>query len=202
MFHTRSLYGKAAALMIALVGLLAVPRAGAAQTVTGNATGARVITLGLVGGTTTLLADTGALAGTTDARDASQPTASVPPVLTGEVLQAVTLGWPDQVASAASLANLTLAVGGTGISADFVMARAGAALGGGISGASFIDNLTIGGVPILVTGDPNQTVAIPGGLVVINEQTVSADGTTVNALHAQVSGAADVVVASATAGIR
>jgi hypothetical protein len=93
-------------------------------------------------------------------------------------------------------------VGGTGISADFVMARALAALGGGVSSGSLIDNLAIGGVPIAVTGEPNQTIAIPGGQVVINEQTVSADGTTVNALHARVSGVADVVIASATAGIR
>jgi hypothetical protein len=161
-----------------------------------------VTTLGLLGGTTTVLADTGSLAGTDDARDASQVTASVPSVLSGEVLHAVTIGWPDQVASEASLANLGLTVGGTGISADFVMARALAALGGGVSSGSLIDNLAIGGVPIAVTGEPNQTIAIPGGQVVINEQTVSADGTTVNALHARVSGVADVVIASATAGIR
>jgi len=202
MHHTRSSCRTAIALMIALAGLLATPGIVAAQTVTGNATAARVTTLGLLGGTTTVLADTGALAGTSDARDASLTTASVPPVLAGEVLHAVTLGWPDQVASVASLASLTLTVGGTGITADLVMARARVALGGGISGVTTIDNLTIGGVPVLVTGEPNQTVAIPGGQVVINEQTLSADGTTVNALHAQVSGAADVVVASATAAIR
>ena len=52
-----------------------------------------------------------------------------------------------------------------------------------------------------VTGDPNQTIDLPGGVVVINEQQVSSDGaTTVNALHAVISGLADVVVASATAG--
>jgi hypothetical protein len=106
------------------------------------------------------------------------------------------------VASEASLANLGLSVGGTGISADFVMARALAALGAGISQGAIISNLRIGGMPIEVTGEPNQTVAIPGGQVVINEQTVSADGVTVNALHARVSGVSDVVIASATAGIR
>jgi hypothetical protein len=202
MRQTGSFYRKRVALMVATAGLLIGPRVGAAQTVAGNASGARVTTLGLLGGTTTVLADTGSLAGTDDARDASQVTASVPSVLSGEVLHAVTIGWPDQVASEASLANLGLTVGGTGISADFVMARALAALGGGVSSGSLIDNLAIGGVPIAVTGEPNQTIAIPGGQVVINEQTVSADGTTVNALHARVSGVADVVIASATAGIR
>ena len=38
--------------------------------------------------------------------------------------------------------------------------------------------------------------------MVLNEQTVSSAGTTVNALHAVVTGVADVVVASATAGIQ
>jgi hypothetical protein len=188
--------------MVATAGLLVGPRAGAAQTVAGNARGVRVTTLGLLGGATTVLADTGTLVGTADARDASVVTASIPSVLSGEVLHAVTIGWPDQVASEASLANLGVSVGGTGISADFVMARALAALGAGISQGSIISNLRIGGIPIEVTGEPNQTVAIPGGQVVINEQTVSADGVTVNALHARVSGVSDVVIASATAGIR
>ena len=188
--------------MVATAGLLVGPRAGAAQTVAGNARGVRVSTLGLLGGATTVLADTGTLVGTADARDASVVTASIPSVLSGEVLHAVTIGWPDQVASEASLANLGMSVGGTGISADFVMARALAALGAGISQGSIISNLRIGGIPIEVTGEPNQTVAIPGGQVMINEQTVSADGVTVNALHARVSGVSDVVIASATAGIR
>jgi len=188
--------------MVATAGLLVGPRAGAAQTVAGNARGVRVTTLGLLGGATTVLADTGTLVGTADARDASVVTASIPSMLSGEVLHAVTIGWPDQVASEASLASLGMSVGGTGISADFVMARALAALGAGISQGSIISNLRIGGIPIEVTGEPNQTVAIPGGQVVINEQTVSADGVTVNALHARVSGVSDVVIASATAGIR
>jgi hypothetical protein len=193
---------KVVALMIATAGLLIGPRAGAAQTVAGNARGAWIGTVGPLGGSTTVLADTGRLAGIDDARDASQVIASVPAVLSGEALHAVTVGWPDQVASEASLANLGLTLGGIGISADFVMARALAVLGGGISGSSIISNLKIGGVPIEVTGEPNQTVAIPGGQVVINEQTVSADGSTVNALHARISGVTDVVIASATAGIR
>ena len=202
MRQTGSFRMKVVTFMVATAGLLVGPRAGAAQTVAGNARGVRVSTLGLLGGATTVLADTGTLVGTADARDASVVTASIPSVLSGEVLHAVTIGWPDQVASEASLANLGVSVGGTGISADFVMARALAALGAGISQGSIISNLRIGGIPIEVTGEPNQTVAIPGGQVMINEQTVSADGVTVNALHARVSGVSDVVIASATAGIR
>ena len=155
----------------------------------------------LPGPTTTVLADTGTLsAGTSDALQASQLVGSIPSLLTGEALHAVTIGYPDQIDSEASLASLSLNVAGTSIGADAVMARA-MAVAGGVVGTSNIDGLSINGVPVPVTGDPNQTIGIPGGVLVINEQRVSADGTTVvNALHAIVDGVADVVVASATAG--
>ena len=202
MRQTGSFRRTVTALVVMTAGLLAWPRAGAAQTAAGNARAAGVTTFGLFGGTTTVLADTGTLGGTDDARDASSVTANVPSVLSGEVLHAVTIGWPDQVVSQASLGSLSLTVGGTGISADFVMATATAVLGAAGSGSSLVDNLSIGGVPIEATGEPNQTISIPGGQVVINEQAVSAAGTTVNALHATVTGVADVVIGSATAGIQ
>jgi hypothetical protein len=183
-------------------GLFAWPAPGDAQTVVGNAKAARVTAYSLLGGSTTALADTGALGGTSDARDAALVTASIPSVLSGEVLRAVTIGWPDQVTSEASLAGLGLTVGGIPISADFVMATATALLGGTVSGRSILENLSINGVPVAVSGEPNQTFVIPGGEVVVNQQTVSAAGTTVNALRATVFGVTDVVVASATAGIR
>jgi len=53
-----------------------------------------------------------------------------------------------------------------------------------------------------VTGQPNQTIPIFGGRVVVNEQQqILPSGRTVNALHVIVDGIADVVIASATAGI-
>ena len=183
-------------------GLFAWPVPGDAQTVVGNAKAAQVTAFSLLGGSTTALADTGALGGTSDARDAALVTAGIPSVLSGEVLRAVTIGWPDQVTSEASLAGLGLTVGGVPISADFVMATATALLRGAGSGRSILENLSINGVPVAVSGEPNQTFLIPGGEVVVNQQTVSAAGTTVNALRATVFGVTDVVVASATAGIR
>ena len=202
MRHTRS-YGSGLFALAMATALLAWPTASAAQAVVGDARAAQTTVLGFLGAaTTTVLADSGTLDSTSDARDASLDAGSVPSVFTGEVLSASTIGWPDQVASEASLANLGLTVGGTGISADFVMARATALLGGAGDGASLVDNLLINGVPISVSGSPNQMLWIPGGQVVINEQTVSAAGTTVNALHATVFGVADVVVASASAGIQ
>src|SRR2546427_12039754 len=187
----------------ALVSLLAWPGTGEAQTVTGQATAAQAsVQLGILGGTTTTtLSDTGTLGGTNDARDASALSGNIPSLLTVDVLHATTIGSPDEVDSEASLADLGLTVAGTGISADFVMARALAVLGAPGSGSSSIANLSINGVPFVVTGDANQTIPIPGGQVVVNEQTISPSGITVNAIHVTVSGVADVVIASATAGV-
>ena len=182
----------AVAAMVA--ALLVWPAAGEAQL-------GGILPGGNLPGTTTVLSDTGTLAaGTSDALQASRLTGSIPSLLTGEVLHAVTIGYSDAIDSEASLAALRLNVAGISIGADFIMARA-MTLAGSAFGTSNIDNLSIDGVPVPVTGDPNQTVGIPGGVLVINEQQVSGDGTTVvNALHAIVDGVADVVVASATAG--
>jgi hypothetical protein len=123
-------------------------------------------------------------------------------VLTAEALHATTIGWPDQAAAEASLAALGVTVAGNGISAGFVMARAAAVLGGASGGATTIDGLSINGAPITVTGQPNQTILLLGGRVVINEQQpLFPSGMTVNALHIVIDGVADVVIASATAGI-
>jgi hypothetical protein len=187
---------RATAFAIAFAGVSAWPTAGAAQTVTGQARAVQVNALD-----PTVLADTGTLGGSSDARDATLGFGLVPAVLSAEVLRAVTIGWPDQVASETSLANLSMAVGGAGISADFVMAKASALLGQPSTASAIIANLSVNGMPVAVTGMPNQHISIPGGQVVINEQIVSLSGTTVNALHATVLGLADVVIASAKAGI-
>lgn len=178
---------------------------GAAQTVTGTVGGITQTVTGTTNtllGTTAVLGGTGTLiAGTSDALQASDVTGGIANLLTGEVLRAVTIGYPDQIDSEASLAALSMSVAGTSIGADFVMSRASAAMGSGTSAVSNITNLSINGVPIAVTGAPNQTIGIPGGVVVLNEQQTLSDGTmVVNALHAIVSGVADVAVASAMAG--
>ena len=186
----------------AMVGaLLTWPMAGEAQLLTGQARAVQATVFGLFGGTTTVLADTGALGGPSDALHASAITGNVPSLLRGETLHATTIGWPDQVASQSSLAALALSVAGTTIGADFVKARALAVLGGTGTGVSDIANLSINGAPIPVSGAPNQTIFLPGGRVVINEQQTSPTTTVVNALHVTVYGVADVVIGSATAGI-
>jgi len=187
----------------ALVSLLAWPGTGEAQTVTGQASAVKATVHGALGrGTTTALSDTGTLSGTSDAREASQITGSVPSLLTGEALHATTIGYPDKVDSEASLGNLALTVGGNGILADFVMARALAVLGSAGTGLTNIAGLTIGGVPVFLTGAPNQTLSLGGLTIVLNEQMPSAGGIIVNALHVKtLDGLTDVVIGSAKAGI-
>src|SRR2546427_2934777 len=216
--HGRSALGLVALLM---AGLLALPSVGLAQlggllppigssttttttAITGDAAAVRATLFGARALPTTPppLADPGTLSGVNDARDASMDTGTVPSVLTGEVLSAGTISWPDEVDSAVSLANLNMTVAGVGITADSVVAQASQVLGAAGSGTSYIDNLSINGMPVAVTGAPNQTVWVPGGQVIINEQTISSTGTAVvNALHVAITGVADVVIASATAGI-
>ena len=212
----RKHHQRSAAVVVALLlaSLLAWPTAALAQlpqfpqlptasTVTGQATVVQATVLGLLGtATTTTLAATAPLASTSDAQDASQLTGSVPSLLSAETLSAATIGYPDQVDSVASLGSLSLNVAGVSISADLIMAQAMQALGAAASGSSSLDNLAVNGTPIAISGAPNQTVSIPGGQIVINEQTVSSTGAfVVNALHVTLNGVVDVVLASATAGI-
>ena len=213
--HGRSALGLVALL---IAGLLALPSTGLAQlggllpppptststtpTVVGNASAAQVVLLGLLGtATSTSLASTGISSANAES-DVGQDTGSIPSLLGAEVLNAATYSYPDQVDSAVSLANLNMSVAGIGIYADSVVAEASQVLGAAGSGTSYIDNLSINGIPVAVTGAPNQTIWVPGGQVVINEQTISSTGTAVvNAIHVTVTGVADVVIASATAGI-
>jgi hypothetical protein len=193
-----------------LAGLLVLPTVGLAQlggavsasTVTGQASAAQVVLLGLLGtATSTSLASTG-ISGINSESDVAQVAGSIPSLLDAEAVSVATYSYPDQVDSTASLANLGLYVGGISISADSVVAQASQAFGATGSGSSYIDNLAINGVPVSVSGDPNQTISIPGGQVVLNEQTISSTGSAVvNAIHVTVNGVADVVIASATAGI-
>jgi len=189
------------------VGIPGLPSTVAAQTSSqakaaqATVPGATVLGITLPG-TTTVLAGTGALpTGSTGALEASAITGTVPSLVSADSLHATVISLPDEVSSEASLGSLGLSVAGNTISADFIMARALAVTGGGGSGSSEIERLSINGVMVPVTGDPNQTIPIVGGAVILNEQQTGAAGAVVNALHVTVTGVADVVIASATAAI-
>jgi hypothetical protein len=153
------------------------------------------------------LVDAGPLPPSGGAEEASLLNASVPGLLTAEVLHATTTGQGNASQSEASVANLALTVAGNNISASFLRSRATATCtdgGATASGSSEITSLSVNGQTITVTGAPNQTVALPlsSGRVIINEQTSGGQGDiTVNALHVIVNGVADVIIASSHADI-
>jgi hypothetical protein len=194
-----------AVLGLMAAGVLGLPSVVAAQTASQakvvQATTAGTTVLGItLPGTTTVLADTGALPrAVTGALQASSDSGSVPALLGGDSLHATVIGLPESVASEASLGSLGISLPGIAISADLLMARALAVAGVGGSGDSEIEGLSINGVRVPVSGAPNQTVPVPGGVVVINEQQTGAAGSLVSALHVKVNGVADIVVASASA---
>ncbi|HYS78011.1 MAG TPA: choice-of-anchor P family protein [Candidatus Dormibacteraeota bacterium] len=181
------------------VGLLGLPSAAAAQTAS-EAKAVQATLLSLLGPSTTVLAGTGAIPdGSTGALQASSVTGTVPSLLAGDSLHAVTIASPGEASSEASLGSLGIAVAGNTISADFIIARAQAISGSGGAGSSEIDGLSINGLTVPVSGAANQTVPIVGGVVILNEQQTGAGGAVVNALHIIVTGVADVILASATA---
>ncbi|UYQ62536.1 hypothetical protein OGH68_14295 [Streptomyces peucetius] len=62
-------------------------------------------------------------------------------------------------------------------------------------------DLSIAGAPVTVPDTPNHTIDLGiGAKLVVNEQTQTADGFTVNALHLTAPGGVDVVIASGTSG--
>src|SRR2546425_7692614 len=179
------------------------PSATQATSYSGRAT---VVQATVLGASATLV-DAGQLPSSGGAREASLLDASVPGLLTAEVLHATTVGQGNASRSEASVAELALTVGGNNISAGFLEARATAKCtdaGATASGSSDIARLTVNGQTIAIDGTPNQTVLLPNGTgkVVINEQTSGGAGDiTVNALHVVVTGVADVIISSAHADI-
>lgn len=191
-YHVPYRWGLVAA-GVSIMGLLsAIP--GKAQAISGQA---RAVQANIAGVSTTL-ADTGTLGGETDAREASQNAGSIPSVLDARALHATTIGWSDQAASEASLADLAFSVAGVTIGADFVMVRVHSA-GGADTITATVEGLAVDGVPVAVTGAKNQRVNIPGGVMLVNEQRKQSSATVVNALHVIIDGVADVIIASATA---
>jgi len=191
-----------------LLSLLSWPAQSASAnntTFSGEATVVQATVLGLP---PIVLSDTGALDSTGGAREASLLDANVPGLLTAEVLHASTVGQGQRSSSEASVANVTLTVGGNTITAGLLRASATAECHNGtasVSGSSEIVDLVVNGQAVVVSGQPNQTISLPVGRVIINEQQSSVSGNTgditVNALHIVVDGIADVVISSAHADI-
>lgn len=171
----------------------------AATTFSGQATAVRATVLGI----RTTLSDTGPLPSSGGSREASLLDVSAGG-LSAEVLHASTVGQGDGSRSEASVAAVALTIEGNTVAAEFLGSRSAALCtdtGPVVSGDAEIVNLTLNGQAVVVAGTPNQTILLPNGRIVINEQSSAVSGNTaeitVNALHVVIDGIADVVIASA-----
>lgn len=157
------------------------------------------------------LVDTGPLPANGGFLNASLLTLPLPPVINAGIAHATTVGQSNYTRSDAGVADVSINVAGLTIGADLLMGSAEAlcakATKASVNGNSVVVNLTLNGQPIVVDGQPNQTVQLPLGLgqIVINEQTQSVNGggasISVNALHVVVNGIADIVIGHAEAGV-
>jgi hypothetical protein len=147
------------------------------------------------------ISDTGALPPQGGASEASLLNQSVGDVANVSVLHASAVAQGNYSRAEASAAEVGLTVGANAISAGLLMARVEARCPSGVTAQSDILLLVINGQEIAVSGQPNQTIDVVAGRVIINEQTQSGDVTTVNALHIILPGIADVIVSSASAEI-
>ena len=197
MTNTASIFWKFIRVAGALAALAVWPGISQAQALTGQASAVTAVVLGLA----TSLADTGTLSSASEPLGTGLSTGSIPGLISGEALHAATMGWTDQVASQASLSNLAVSVAGIGITAQSLLSRALAVSGAGATGGSSIEGLTIGGVPVSVTGAPNQQFSLPGLSIVLNEQIQSANGIIVNALRVRSLDGTDIAIGTARAGI-
>ena len=161
------------------------------------------VTTSLTG--TVMFADTGQLPPQGGEIDATVLSVQTQPAQ-AEVLLSVTMGFDQHAESRAAVADVTLFPGTPNqITADFLQAHSLATCTG-VSGDSEIANLQLAGQQILVSGQPNQTVSVPGALtLVINEQTTSSSGgtnsITVNALDLTLPNGIEVIVSSAHSDI-
>ncbi|MDE3068502.1 MAG: hypothetical protein KGJ60_13280 [Verrucomicrobiota bacterium] len=142
------------------------------------------------------ISDTGPLPSSGGALQASLIAEDFAGMLSVHVCPAATIGQDDDVHSEASCADLNLTPGpGNIIQADalFAKAQASCCTDPSVSGPADIANLVVNGTPVTVSGQPNQTVSIVGGEVVINEQNISQDSDsasiTANALRVIINGA-------------
>jgi hypothetical protein len=165
---------------------------GTPTTFSGRATVVDATVLGI----RTVLSETGDVDPAGGALEASLLQVRVPGVIDADVLSASTIAQGDRSRSRASVADVNvtaLNAFGQSVSASFLRSNAQAFCGirgASAFGSSEIVNLVINGNAIVVTGEPGQTITLPGGAgsVVINEQIQSSSGRnnadlTVNALH-------------------
>ncbi len=175
--------------------------------------GRAALLLATVRGNTYTLADTGSLPPAGGTLETALLDLEIPGLLSAEVAHAAVAGQGELTSAEASLANLDITVEGHHITLEFLIAEAKAQCADGVasvSGESQIATLIVDGEAHVVTAEANQTIDLEVndtlvGRVVVNEQKPSTDGgtgnMTVNALHIEIFGFADVMIAHAESGI-
>lgn len=197
------------ACLVVVLGLV-LASAAHADTFAGRAFAAAVRTLPFGGGTV-YYADTGELPSEGGWEPAGLAGAGGS-TLSANLMTASTSGahydgQGSKVNGSTSLVDLVVLPGTpAALTANFVRAQS-RVTADVIEGSSEIDGLVFGGLPVNVTGAPNQRVDIPGvATLIINEQTVTSAGPVreirVNALHLILAmGGGEVILSSARSAI-
>jgi hypothetical protein len=145
--------------------------------------------------------DTGSLASSGQNIIYATPVTIQTPIATADGLYSAAMGSSTAQSQSAIGQLVLLPTSPNKITTYFAMAESQATCSG-VSGSSSITSLTIAGQPIQVTGQPNQIVTIPGVLkLTINEQIISTNSITVNALHLQTADGTDVIISSAKSSV-
>jgi hypothetical protein len=174
------------------------------NTYSGEAAAVRAVVLGIK----TSVSDTGSVGASGGERHSSALTFGLPNLVRGEVAHAAAFAKGNVSASEASMAHLHVTLGGNIITSAFLAAHAHARCTGTgviVSADPNIIGLVVNGQPIQVSAKPNQTIPLPNGEIIINEQAKSSTKTSgqisVSALHIVINGIADVALSEANAGI-
>ena len=189
----------AAALVLATCGALHPQRAEAAVTYSGRAYGAQV-TLVNPQPNVLLFSDTGPLPAAGGSLSATLVSIAVGVTLQSQTVSASTSGSAGVATSNAHQQHVVAFSGQAAqLTADVVQADTRVDCSG-VQGSSVVTNLTFGGTPVTVSGQPNQVVTIANvATLTINEQIHTAGSTdiTVNALHLHLGTGEDVILSSA-----
>jgi hypothetical protein len=142
------------------------------------------------------VADTGPLPSGGGKRSNALIAFAIPNILQLEVLSASTSGQSGVAQAQAKVNRTKLFVGPNVIIIEVVQAFAKAQCVGGnpvVNGSTVIVSVTINNQKVAVTGQPNQTVPLPGGgTLTINEQNVTTNAITVRGVHVRKAGVLDI----------
>jgi hypothetical protein len=154
--------------------------------------------------------DTGALPSSGGTLGSSLLTAGVPGLFTAGVAEAHVSGVNDETTAETHAANVHLGVGAINLTLNAAVISSTATVDcrNGVpvpSASTVITGLSIDGLPVVVTGVPNQTIDLLVGQIVINERSSSVSGSTglVHSapIHVAVAGLVDVYIAVADAAV-